>query len=385
MHLPFSAATLAVSKWAPPAVGVPQVQSGGKVRLSWNKLPGATGYRVWSAATQSMADAIAVATTASTVDLTPLSATAPTYYQVAATRGAFTGPKSAVVAYIPQVAPSGSVTYRALLVGNGDYLRPYADLAPATWNDAEQFGNALGLFRLDGCTYTPTLVKGRTGAQILSDIRSTFAGAGADDVSLFFYAGHGGFDEGAYLLCGIDAWVTPSDPLAGCVTLAQLQAALEQVPGRVIVILDCCNSGGFIERGATSAARIAASQAFNQAVIDAFAESSSTVPATAAELKGGKRALNVPKFLVMTACKGTESSVQEEEYGYFTYSLLWGLGWNEARKEKLDKVAADVNADGQVTFNEAYVYSRNKTADLSYSEQNAQVYPQNSGFVFYAR
>lgn len=261
--------------------------------------------------------------------------------------------------------------YRALLIGQ---------TYPGTGNalpGPDVDANAMKAM-LQTMTATPYSVSVRTNltaSGIISAIGSTFGSATEDDVSLFFYSGHGAFSEtSSYLgaLCGTDN---------DTVTVLQLKAALDKIPGAKIVILDSCHSGAHIGKSVTiSSTGYTAvqnlSSAFNNSVIAAFSSVSRSNLAT-------------DGYYVMTASHSSETSQsvsydREKYVGLFTYAMLLGCGYDEWESSYLSSLYCDSNGDSKISLQEAYSYAYRNALEVN-PEQNAQVYPTASSFELWGR
>ena len=60
--------------------------------------------------------------------------------------------------------------------------------------------------------------------------------------------------------------------------------------------------------------------------------------------------------------------------GYFSYALCLGCGWDGIANTQVD-MAADVNGDGAVTLQEAFVFSDDLASGFN-ENQSAVVYPE---------
>ncbi len=235
--------------------------------------------------------------------------------------------------------------YRALLVGNVNY------------DETPLYGSEKDVYALKGMLtglknkYTVTTKVDLTSSQILNAIPSAFAGATENDVSLFFYAGHG-LQTGTYndeyqgALCGIGEG-------RDYVSIKQLANALSQVPGKVIVILSSCHSGAAIAKGISKEDSAAE---FNEHVIDTFAslEKKSDV-ANYGELANSK-------YIVLTAAKATTEGWASDSYHVLTYCIMSGVGCSYPNGAYSGSMPADVNSNSLVTLGEIYDYS----AEMAY-------------------
>lgn len=267
--------------------------------------------------------------------------------------------------------------YRALLVGNDAYT---SSPLHGCINDATAM--RLMLSSLSNA-FTCTQKSNLTASGMKSAISSAFSGATENDVSLFYYSGHGMESSTSSVngaLVGVNYGNSyPNDYLK----TSELASALSKVPGRVIVLLDSCRSGAAIGKGIADP--MAAAEAFNQSVIDAFAAYDSTVYLNSE--KSGELAKS--KFIVITACRGSENSstaslTSGEGCSVFTYFFVNGCGTNYLTSDRLDTIPADNNGDSQITVSEIFNYTKTNASDFN-SGQTAQYYASNQNEVLFRR
>ena len=299
-------------------------------------------------------------------------------------------------------------TYRALLIGN-TYTGESNEL-PGCENDVDGMRTMLG--RMTATPYSVTVKKNIRAEEILSSISSTFGNASYNDVSLFYYSGHGANSLGAdgnptsYHAALVGTFQT-------YVSIARLKTELDKIPGKKVIIIDACHSGQFIARD--GAVTQVSSSAFNSQVVNLFANDdqlSGDVNRTAVVLAAdGSELLSeeAPVFIdragdtnfaksgyyVITACRSEEKSVStgydsngdgkiDRYFGLFTYGLCYGNGWNLARNSAISSLNADLNKDSKVTLYEAYVYAK-VMAQSHNPNQTAQIWPENSAFVLWGK
>lgn len=299
-------------------------------------------------------------------------------------------------------------TYRALLIGN-TYTGESNEL-PGCDNDVDGMRTMLG--RMTATPYSVTVKKNIRAEEILSSISSTFGNASYNDVSLFYYSGHGANSVGAdgnptsYHAALVGTFQT-------YVSIARLKTELDKIPGKKVIIIDACHSGQFIARD--GAVTQVSSSAFNSQVVNLFANDdqlSGDVNRTAVVLAAdGSELLSeeAPAFIdragetnfaksgyyVITACRSEEKSVStgydsngdgkiDRYFGLFTYGLCYGNGWNLARNSAISSLNADLNKDSKVTLYEAYVYAK-VMAQSHNPNQTAQIWPENSAFVLWGK
>lgn len=263
---------------------------------------------------------------------------------------------------------SSSVTYRALSIGQ---LYPgEAQALQGTDLDANSIKAMLET--MTATPYAVTRKLNLTASGIVSSIASTFAGADSDDVSLFFYSGHGLFDSNNdYLgaLCGVGGLYSTDD----IVSPTRLRTALDKIPGTKIVIINACHSGNMIGKGEESSA-----DAFTNSFIQEFS-------------RAGKSNLATNGYYVLVAASKTESGYMLQTNGVwagvFTRGVCVGSGWNELTSS-YTSLYADSNGDRSITLHELYDYSYGYVvSNLSTVGvmQHVQVYPTGSSFVLYGR
>ena len=278
---------------------------------------------------------------------------------------------------------------RALIVSQTYPGSSLALLGPAF--DSQAVSSCLSSF--GGMDYHVSRRYNLSAAGILSSIQDTFSGATEYDISLFYYSGHGGYSGS---LVGTDN---------ARVTAVQLRQALDRIPGRKVLIVDACYSGGILNvsdnastasalRGETPVqAEVSDSdlRSFNAAFLSAFSGTRLRSASSGA----------FSQYYIMTSASPKEvcaegyvspvndkwakeyieariadglidgsqfSDAMEFSSGYFTYYLCRGCGWNSGLNAPCEP-AADSNADGVVTFGEAFTYA---------NIQATRVYPQHA-------
>lgn len=224
--------------------------------------------------------------------------------------------------------------------------------------------------------YKVTTKYDRTAPQILSDIATAFKGATENDVSLFYYSGHGMGDTGD-LVGNNYSRMYPND----YITFEQLRAALDQVPGKKIVLLDSCYSGQAIDKDSISEEELMAEmQNYADRAIGAFSD---TVTKSG-ELKG-------TNYYVMTACRKDQTSAAYNvsvPFSVFTRFFEEVCGWDEMTNKKLSYMTADANGDNVITLHEAFVATNAAVENFKRTHSVSQVTrvnPEGSSFVLFGR
>jgi hypothetical protein len=298
------------------------------------------------------------------------------------------GELTATQDFMITVSPlSAKIVYRALCVGVGDYLHfPDAwgntDL-PGPPYDVDRMKQVLNYCKFGSSNTVFSTIKSLKNSQatksnILQNIVSTFSAADSNDISYFYFSGHGGGDGNIYWICPTD--ITSS--VSSQITVNELEEALSAIPGTKVVIIDSCNSGGFIGKGREE---IIVSreelESFNDEVINIFSR---------AQPKG---LLTTSQYKVLTACRYSQGSgefgpvipvANGNNFGVFTMALCEGSGYDSFSSP----YPADDNLDNKVSLHEAYIYIKFRVEELflSYTDittvpQDVQVYPSDSDFT----
>lgn len=262
----------------------------------------------------------------------------------------YTPPGSAAMAYAldNNLDFDAGTTYRALLVAQCNYTGN--DRLEGTLSDMHSMNTILSAGVQT--SYQVKTMTDLTADGIRQAIGEAFAQAQEQDVSLFYYSGHGSAWNGA--LFGIDEkTVSPSE----------LRECLDKVPGRKIVIVDACHSGALIGKSVGTGET---ADPFVSAFLRAFAQKN-------------RSNLAADRYYVMTAAHSTQTSVEIidgfRHYGAFTTSLAKGCGYDFPSDAVCERYA-DTNEDGVITFEEAFRYARIE-ANTYNASQTAQVWPED--------
>jgi len=261
-------------------------------------------------------------------------------------------------------------TYRFFCVGVGEYINygsevdfgeaPPYDLIYQVLGKWKFGPKKVGFSRIDYISDFEA-----TKNNILQGISSTFSEADDDDVSYFYFGGHGGKDGSIYYICPTD--MTPS--VNSKISVNELEEALSAIPGTKVVIIDSCNSGGFIGKGGDI-------YEFSDKDLEAF--NNNIVKVFFSKQNRERDLLTADCYKVLISCSYNQTShafcsFEGNTIGVFTVTLLEGCGYNY--------FFADLDNNGKITLEEAYFYVKDKISSLEFI-QDVQVYPINSTFVF---
>ena len=262
------------------------------------------------------------------------------------------------------------ITYRFLCVGVGEYINygsevdfgeaPPYDLIYQVLSKWKFGPEKVGFSKID---YIADL--DATKSNILQEIASTFSEADENDISYFYFGGHGGRYEDIFYLCPADM----TSLLCSRITVNELEETLSVIPGTKVVIIDSCYSGGFIGKSEDS-------DEFSDKALKIFNEG--TIKIFSSGQNRERDFLTADCYQVLTSCSYNQiceafCSFEGNTIGVFTVALLEGCGYN--------CFPADSDNNGKITLEEAYLYVKDKVFYLGFI-QDVQVYPINSTFVF---
>lgn len=261
------------------------------------------------------------------------------------------------------------VTYRYLLVGQ-NYTN-VADVSMLFGSKDLSLMKALftGVNGAEGGGFTGSTLTDASYNDIKNAIASTFADADEDDVSFFYYSGHGVETGKADYYAG--ALVTVEGTGYDYLPLSTLASWLKNVPGKVVVLLDSCGSGAAIYQNGVlqnEAYLLNEADSFNSAAIQAFAQADEIrkeFVENAGEFRTGK-------FYVLTAATYNTSSVATSKGSLFTLGLKNGV---------MGSMPADTNGDGKASLHELFVYIENYVS----GSQQTKEYPANSSYQLFAK
>jgi len=164
-----------------------------------------------------------------------------------------------------------------------------------------------------------------TKSAILQRITDVFSEADYNDISYFYFSGHGVWKNNTSYLCPTEA--NYYAPMSTYISVDELETALSAIPGTKVVFLDSCYSGGFIGKGKEE---IIVSreelESFNDEVINTFSQ---------AQLKG---LLTTNQYKVLTSCHYYQEYMglspttpgDFEPFGAFTMALCEGCVYSRA-------------------------------------------------------
>jgi len=231
---------------------------------------------------------------------------------------------------------------RALLVGVGDYMYGNNDLSAPPY-DVAMMRDTLEHSGVESALISELIDLKATKNAILDGIANTFKGADIDDISYFYFTGHGALSGGI-------SYLIPTDfdgNTSSAISVNELEAALSDIHGTKVIFLDSCHSGGFIGKEINQKGISDYLKDFNSNIINTFMSKDIA-----------ERDLAEPQYQVLTSCLSTQTAVElipEEDnpYGLFSRVLCEGCGYDYYRHP----YPADSNENGEITLEEAYNYT----------------------------
>lgn len=234
--------------------------------------------------------------------------------------GSFTDTVSVIVSGVRPV-------YRALILGEHSYED---SVRTGGLNTAEGIYDLMMSQQIGGAAYQAMLLVDSTRDEIEAGIREAFAGAKETDISLLYINCHGAYEDGT-------AFIRLHDESR--ISVDELDALLSPVPGKIVLLLDFCQSGAFIGAGGDFAA-------------------------------GAQTALTDEKYIVIASASADEDSYRRSFAGgdeekttaaIMGRSLAEGAGWDLIYDRSVS-MKADADRNGLVTAGELFEYTKKRVA-----------------------
>ena len=309
---------------------------------------------------------------------------------------------------IPAMAASGAdgvVTFRAVLIGN-TYEGTENELT-GTQNGVECLEDMLKTLK-NPYAEVLTVLDG-TKRDMQRAVARVFSKADADDLTLFYYSGHGAVAE--------EESYTSEDYYDGALyfwnrkkgegeyyATAELKELFDRYNGKKALIIDSCGSGAFVQTQAVSGPEStdegthlirtdAEAHGFLESMAEAFSEGSYVPEDEMLPIALSGEFRDSDYYLLCAANKG-EYSYQvpvlidgENYYGaLMTIGLLEGTGY-EFMKGWTESMPADTDMDERITLKEIYAYIpkvvKERLTKIYGYEQNSVCYPSNSRQVLF--
>ena len=265
---------------------------------------------------------------------------------------------------------------RALIIGQQMYEEGVNSVRVGSINTAQSISFLLQEQDVDGESYETTVLLDSDRAETLAAIRTAFADAQEGDISLLYITCHGYYAHGMSFFELYDGSV---------IAARDLERELRKVPGTVVVIADCCGSGGLIGRASTL-------EDFNRGIVQVFSGNVGAPSFASGKYKViASASLDQDSYRISFDENITESDMAT----VLARALCDGAGWSLASSRRA-ALRADMDYDRQITFGEigAYVSRRvpwylNVAGELAGASapyvQNVQVWPEGDPLVLLGR
>ena len=253
--------------------------------------------------------------------------------------------------------------YRALFISEQNYLNDVNSVRVGAANTAYNLESLFSMAAYDGEECSTSVEIDLTADEALMAIETAFKGATAKDISILYISCHGFYKNGMTIMQFVDG-----SELAAC----DLEMALRKIPGTVVVLADCCDSGGLVGNGSDVSRGIVTAFSGEGA---AFSSSKYKVIASAA--------IGQDSYRLGYATEGNEAIT------VFAWALCDALGW-DVDDQRRGPLSADTDYDGKITLWEAYLYTDRRVmwylsrAGANYV-QDVQVYPEGDMFTLFER
>lgn len=258
------------------------------------------------------------------------------------------------MAYVA-VEPAGR-RYRALLVGEENYASTVDKARPGAQLSVESMASLFATADFDGETYEITTLMDAPRDEVIRGIRTAFADATSEDLSVVYLTCHGFYQGGATFFVMADGSVLAA---------ADLALELRNVPGEILLLADCCGSGGLLGKSSSTDDLLDGVTSVFRGVTGESVHSSRIRVIASARL-------DQESYRLSLSSEGGMATV-------FARALCDAGGWNIARNAP-GAMSADVDYNGEITFEELGRYmSRRVQWYLSLAGdyvQNVQYYPE---------
>lgn len=285
---------------------------------------------------------------------------------------------------------------RSLAIGNSDYGNPKVNLnGPA--NDLKLMEAIFNGNRIFGKKPESAILKYNVNRQQFIDaIHLAFQDATDDDISYLYYSGHGFNQNGISYICAVGAPILPNgqNDVSGWISVNDLKKELDKVAGTKVIILDCCNAGGFIgkkavdavtsptpQRGSRGANADDTSQYFTvlsenikEVFLNGKDEDAKAVSGKT-EYNADVNYLTDEEYKILVASSENEYSYEDkkEAIGKFTKQLALAAGYEDG------DMKGDSDRDRALSMKEAYDYLMRNVSSISH----IQCFPFNDSFSLF--
>lgn len=244
----------------------------------------------------------------------------------------------------PAESPAGC-DYYALLIGQTGTEEGTQSLETAVRRDLRSMEEMLqGM----ATPYRIRSIVNPSREKLAEEIGTAFREAGAEDVCLLYYGGHGRYSA-AESRRGV-----MTDAEGAWISAEELLALMDEMSATKIIILDSCYAGMLIRN-----------------------------------LNNRSNGSQDKEDYFILAAAGEEEEAKnggqgENQYGWFTWSLLYGSGYDERTGKTTPAMPADRDGDGAVSLKEALQYTRAIMSGVS-TDQHPEMYPAEGNLILWSR
>lgn len=226
---------------------------------------------------------------------------------------------------------------RALLIGEQNYAATVASVRLGSANSVTGMRGMLETLSCHGARFEVETRLDASRDAVLSALRTAFDGATEQDFSLFYITCHGDYFGGMTRFWMYDGSI---------LTAQELRQALDRVPGEVLLLVDCCGSGGVIGgAGTPDDILLGVREVFGgMPAPSLFAGSRFRVLASAAPEQNSYRV------------RFEDAAAESDMATVFARAVCEGCGWSIDRGQR-GPMRADTDYDGAVSLDELYAYA----------------------------
>ena len=266
-----------------------------------------------------------------------------------------------------EARPAGK-KYRALLIGEQNYASTVETARVGSERSVESMESLLktARFASEQCEVTTLMDQPRD--RVIAGIRSAFADATEQDVSILYITCHGFYRAGMTFFVMADGSV---------LSASDLEKELRAISGDIVVLADCCGSGGLVGAASDQSRMIEGVTGVFQGAIGATS------------LKASKYHVLASALLDQDSHRISFSGADESGMAtVFARAICDALGWSMDRGAQ-SAMNADTDYDGEITFDELYRYASKRVKwYLSLAggyAQNVVAGAEGDEFVVFAR
>lgn len=248
-----------------------------------------------------------------------------------------------------------------LAIGVSDYQRDVLDLDYAR-KDAEDISQLFTASQRFAKVHSKLLLDTGATRQAVVEAKSFLAQAGADDMVLVFFAGHGFLDEQQNYFFGTSD-IDPEAPAQAGLAYTSISQLVDGITARnKLLLLDTCHSGEVVGSAVPSVAKLADNVVARGFKVNRKGSNKQSLALSQQQLQQAFIDLRASTgATVISAAGGQEYALEQAQIsnGVFTASILRGLG----------ELAADLDGDGQVTASELRSYTYQEVQRLTNGQQ----------------